>query len=331
MKNSDRLLALLKASGKGHVSGEEISKDLGITRSGVWKEIQALKALGYGVSALTHRGYRLLSVPDKLFADEIQYGLKARIIGKRIFSYEELGSTNSAATRLGEEGFAEGVCVFAEHQKKGRGRLGRVWNSPKGQGILLSVLLRPRLAPSEVSRLTLMAALGVIRAIENVTGLKPRVKWPNDVVYAGRKLCGILTEMSGEIDRVRYVVLGIGLNVNTKLKDLPPGSVSLRHLLGKKVSRAALARRLLEEIESHYLRLGKDRFEGVADEWETLSETTGQRVSVRTPGRTIHGLAAGIDADGALWIRHDNGLRERILSGDVERLRPERAAAEKKK
>ena len=201
MKHSDRLLNLLKASGKEYVSGEAISKDLGITRAAVWKEIQALKNLGYGISALTHRGYRLLSVPDKLFADEIQYGLRTEKVGKRIFSYETLDSTNSVAARLGDEGLPEGVCVFAEYQKKGRGRLGRTWSSPKGQGILFSVLLRPELAPSEVSRLTLMAAVAVIRAIEGVTGLKPAVKWPNDVVHEGKKLCGILTEMSGEIDR----------------------------------------------------------------------------------------------------------------------------------
>jgi len=324
MKHADKLLTLLKEGGEGYISGEEISKTLGITRAGVWKEVQVLKTLGYGISALTHRGYRLLSVPDKLFADEIQYGLRTQVVGKRIFSYEELNSTNSAAERLGEEGFPEGVCVFAEHQKKGRGRLGRVWSSPRGQGILLSVLLRPKLAPSEVSRLTLMAALSVIRAIEAETGLRPSVKWPNDVVHEGKKLCGILTEMSGETDRVRYVVLGIGLNVNSKLKDLPPGSVSLRHILGEKIPRAKLARRLLEEIEHHYLRLGKDRFEGVSEEWESLSETTGQRVLVTTPGRTIQGMAAGVDTDGALWIRHDNGLRERVLSGDVQRLRPAR-------
>jgi BirA family biotin operon repressor/biotin-[acetyl-CoA-carboxylase] ligase len=331
MKNVDKLLVLLKEGGSTYVSGEKISKDLGITRAAVWKEVQALKALGYGIRAVSHLGYRLCSVPDKLFADEIQYGLRTKKVGKRIFSYEELGSTNSAAARLGEDGFSEGVCVFAEHQKKGRGRLGRVWSSPRGQGILVSVLLRPNLTPSEISRLTLMAALAVIRAIEAVTGLRPGVKWPNDVVHDGKKLCGILTEMSGETDRVRYVVVGIGLNVNALAKDLPPKSTSLRQILGEKISRVALARRLLEEIENHYFRLGKGRFEDVSEEWENFSETTGQRVLVKTPGRTIHGRAAGVDTDGALWIRHDSGLRERVLSGDVERLRSERVSQRKSK
>ncbi len=258
---------------------------------------------------------------DKLFADEIQEGLKTRIIGERVFSYEDLDSTNDAIRKLGEEGLSEGVCVFAEHQKKGRGRLGRKWDSPKGQGILLSVLLRPAIEPYAVPRVTLAAALAVIRAVREETGLHLGVKWPNDVVHEGKKLCGILTEMSAEADRVNFLVLGLGLNVNAKVKDLPPGSASLREILGKKVARVPLAQSILRELEKVYERVKSGRHEELCEEWESVSHTTGQQVSAKLLGRTVNGIATGIDADGALWIRHDNGFQERILSGDVQLIR----------
>ena len=258
---------------------------------------------------------------DKLFADEIQEGLKTRTLGKRVFSYEDLDSTNNAVRKLAEEGLAEGACVFAEHQKKGRGRLGRKWDSPKGSGILLSVLLRPSIEPYAVPRVTLAAALAVIRAVKQETGLQLGVKWPNDVVHEGKKLCGILTEMSAETDRVNFLVLGIGLNVNSKAADLPPGSTSLRELLGKKVARVPLAQKILQELEKSYERVKAGKHEELCEEWESVSHTTGQQVSAKLLGRTVHGIATGIDADGALWIRHDNGFQERILSGDVQLIR----------
>ncbi len=258
---------------------------------------------------------------DKLFADDIKKGLKTHIIGKRVFSYEDLDSTNNAVRKLGEEGLAEGVCVFAEHQKKGRGRLGRKWDSPKGSGILLSVLLRPAIEPYAVPRVTLAAALAVIRAVRQETGLELGVKWPNDVVHEGKKLCGILTEMSAEADRVNFLVLGIGLNVNSKAGELPPGSVSVRELLGKKVARVPLAQKILQELERSYERVKAGRHEELCEEWESVSHTTGQQVSAKLLDRTVSGTATGIDADGALWIRHDNGFQERILSGDVQLIR----------
>ena len=258
---------------------------------------------------------------DKLFADEIQAGLKTRVIGKRIYSYEELDSTNTACRKLGEEGLPEGACVFAEHQKKGRGRLDRKWESPKSRGILVSVLLRPAIEPYSVARVTLAAALAVIRAVREETGLELGVKWPNDVVNDGKKICGILTEMSGEADRVRFVVLGIGLNVNSTGKELPPGGASLRDLLGKKVARVPLARRLLTELEKSYERVKSGEHEELCEEWESVSSLTGRTVSAKLLGRTVNGIATGIDADGALWIRHDNGFQERILSGDVQLVR----------
>ena len=321
MKTQDHLLTYLKNLPNKFISGEELSQRLGVSRSAVWKEVSILRKIGYKIKAMPHEGYRLISVPDRLFADEIRWGLKTEFMGQQIFSYEELDSTNDAAWRLGEEGLPPGTCVFAEHQKKGRGRLGRLWTAPKHRSILFSALLRPDLSPDGVARITLGAALSVVRAVRLVAGISVGIKWPNDVVYREKKICGILTEMSAEMDRVRFVVLGIGINVNSRVKELPPGSTSLREIMGKNVSRLLLAQTLLRELEKDMERLKKGNFDSLSEEWEEHSETTGKRVIATLLDRSIQGQATGIDADGALWIRKDNGLQERILSGDIRHLR----------
>ncbi len=321
MRTEDKVLRALKASPDGYVSGEELSRKLDVSRSAVWKEIQSLREMGYQIEAQPHSGYRFVGAPDKLFADEIQWGLKTDFVGQRIFSYEELDSTNDMVWRLGVEGLPEGTCVFAEYQKKGRGRLGRSWAAPKNKSALFSVLLRPKLSPQELPRITLAAALSVTRAVKAVAGVAVGIKWPNDLLYKEKKLCGILTEMSAESDRVRFVVLGIGLNVNVRAKDLLPTATSLREITGEDVPRVPLVRRILEELEKDLVRLRKKQFEALSEEWEEHSETTGKRVVATLLDRSVQGQATGIDRDGALWIRTDNGLQERIVSGDIKHLR----------
>ncbi len=321
IKTDDKLLYLLKSYTENFISGEELSKRLSVSRSVVWKEIHQLRQLGYVIEAQPHWGYRFISAPDRLFADEIKWKLGTEFVGQQIFSYRELDSTNDVVWRLGQEGLPEGSCVFAEYQKKGRGRLGRSWAAPKNKAILFSVLLRPKLSPVEVPRVTLVAALSVIRALKALTGISVGIKWPNDIVYKEKKLCGILTEMSAETDRVRFVVLGMGLNVNTKAKDLLPGATSLREITGAEVSRLQLARLLLIELEKDLVRLKKREFDALSQEWEEHSETTGKRVVATLLDRNVQGHATGIDRDGALWIRKDNGLQERIVSGDIRHLR----------
>jgi BirA family biotin operon repressor/biotin-[acetyl-CoA-carboxylase] ligase len=211
--------------------------------------------------------------------------------------------------------------VFAEHQKKGRGRLGRAWISPKGSSILFSYLLRPALSPSQISRVTLVAGVSIARACRKITGKSVGIKWPNDIYYENKKVGGILTEMSAESDRINFVVVGVGLNINAPLSELPPGSLSLSDVLGHKIPRVLFSQFLLREIEADYLRLKKGFFEEISREWENYSLTTGRRVVATLLDRRIEGQATGIDTDGALWIRKDNGLQERILSGDIQHLR----------
>ncbi|MCG3176082.1 MAG: Bifunctional ligase/repressor BirA [Candidatus Omnitrophica bacterium] len=322
------VLSLLLSGPAQGLSGEELSRRLGVSRAAVWKEIQVLRKVGYRIDAAPHTGYRLISSPDRVIADELEALLgDGRTVGSRILCYEELDSTNSTAFALAEKGCADGTCVLAEHQKGGKGRLGRTWSSPKAQNLLLSVVLRPRMSPMDAPRLTLASAVCVVRAIKRLTGLDPRIKWPNDLLLGDRKLCGILTEMSAETDRVAFVVVGIGLNVNSDPDRLPEGAVSLAAALGHAVRRAPLAAAILEELDKAYADLREGRFGGLAEAWEEHSATTGRRVTAHLPGRTLHGSAQGIDADGALWIRTDSGLQERVLTGDVVHLRERKGGA----
>ena len=320
MKTS-AVLDLLREHKGLAVSGEEISEKLGVSRSAVWKEMQNLRQLGYEIEAQPHLGYRLVSLPDKLFADEISHRLGTQVVGRSVFSYDSLDSTNDAAFQLGEKGAKEGACVFAEYQKKGRGRLGRAWVSPKGKNLILSVLLKPKLSPSQVSRITLMAGVSAVRAIRSVTTRSLGIKWPNDILYQDKKVGGILTEMSAEPDAVRFIVLGIGINVNADPRELPPGSTSLKAIMGKTADRVGFARALLKELDADYKRFREGNFQALARSWEEYSATSGKRVSAAVQGRKVQGQATGIDEDGALWIRKDDGLQERILAGDIEHLR----------
>ena len=316
------VLNFLRQQREAYVSGEDISKRLKVSRSAVWKEMQGLRKLGYEIEAQPHLGYRLLSIPDKLFADELSVGLGTKLIGREIYSYDELDSTNNAVFGLGEKGAKEGVCVFAEYQKKGRGRLGRSWVSPKGKNMILSVLLRPFLLPQEVSKLTLACAVSVIKAIKKATGKNLGIQWPNDIYYTNKKVGGILTEMSAESDRINFIVVGIGINLNADPGDLPPGSTSLKKIIGRAVDRIGFGQVLLRELEADYSRLKNHRFDELAKDWEAFSMTSGQRVVATVFGRKIEGQAVGIDKDGALWIRQDNGFQERVVAGDVEHLCP---------
>ncbi len=321
MTKSAQILNFLRRHREDYISGEEISDKLDVSRAAVWKEIQNLRALGYEIDAQPHQGYRLVRIPDKLFADEIGYELATEVIGSRIFSYDGLDSTNDTVFKMGQDGVPEGAAVFAEYQKKGRGRLGRTWEAPKGKSVLFSYLLRPRMRPSEIARVTLVTGVSIIKAVRQITGKPFGLKWPNDIYYQNKKAGGILTEMSAEADKINFVVVGVGLNVNSGSADLPPQSLSLREAAGREISRVTLAQLLLREIENDYRRLKEGRFEDIAREWEEYSVTTGQRVVANLPDRKIEGQATGIDADGALWIRKDNGLQERVLSGDIQQLR----------
>jgi BirA family biotin operon repressor/biotin-[acetyl-CoA-carboxylase] ligase len=316
------ILTVLREAGDGAVSGEELAQRLGVSRAAVWAHIEELRALGYDISASPHQGYRLLGTPDLLHADDLLSRLAPGAgIGRDIRVFRETTSTSDVAEKLARDGAAEGVVVIAESQTAGRGRLGRRWVSPAGKGLWLSVLLRPPFRPQQTTQLTIAAAVAVARAVHTQTGLLPEVKWPNDLLLGGRKFGGILTELSGEQDRVRHAVLGIGVDVNVVASDLPVEvrriATSLRIALGRPVPRAELAVALLRELEADYRRLLAGRFEEIADEWERLCTTIGRDLEVEIGGRRVRGRAESLDTDGALLLRTEHGRLERITGGDV--------------
>jgi BirA family biotin operon repressor/biotin-[acetyl-CoA-carboxylase] ligase len=223
--------------------------------------------------------------------------------------------------KLARDGVKEGYVVFAESQTKGRGRLGRKWASPTHKGLWFSVLLRPKLHPMETTQLTVVSATALRRAIRTVTGLSAEIKWPNDLLLGGKKVAGILTEMSAEVDRVRHVILGIGLDVNQDANEfageLRPLATSLKIEAGEEIDRAELAAEILHELDADYARVCARKFPEIADEWEAACVTIGKNVSVHMGERRFRGRAESLDDDGTLLVRTEHGLLERVIGGDV--------------
>ncbi len=321
MTTDARILTALRANAGG-VSGAEIAEQLGVTRAAIWGHIEELRRLGYDIEASPHFGYRLVGAPDALYADDLLARLgKTKVVGRDIQVFEQTTSTNDVIERLARDGVKEGAVVFAESQTKGRGRLGRAWMSPARKGLWFSVLLRPDLRPQETTRLTVASATALRRAIQSETGLAPEIKWPNDILIRGRKVAGILTELSAELDKVRHVILGIGVDVNLGANDFPAElrktATSLRIEAGEKLSRPELATALLRELDGDYARVCGNAFGSVADEWEAHCTTIGRAVTIQIGGRRVSGRAESLNDDGALLLRTEHGHLERITGGDV--------------
>lgn len=316
------ILRALRSAGEEAVSGAELAERLGITRTAVWARIEELRSLGYEIQANPHDGYRLRTSPDVLHADDILSLLpEGQLIGRDIRVFQETTSTNDVADKLGRDGVNEGVVVFAETQTKGRGRLGRNWVSLRGKGLWFSVLLRPPLPPQAATQLTIASATAVIRGLRASANLNCEVKWPNDILIGGRKVCGILTEMSAELESIKHIVLGIGLNVNFEAADFPPElrklATSVRIESGRPARRCEISAALLQELEADYRRIMKGDFEAIADDWEAACSTLGQNIEIVSGHRVIAGRAESLDSEGALLLRTQHGRLERIIGGDV--------------
>jgi BirA family transcriptional regulator, biotin operon repressor / biotin---[acetyl-CoA-carboxylase] ligase len=315
------ILSALRAAPWG-VSGGDLARKLGISRAAVWAHIEELRAIGYDIEAGPHLGYRLISVPDVLHADDMYSRLgRTRVIGREIQVFEETTSTNDLMARLARGGVKEGVVIFAEAQSKGRGRLGRRWISPARKGLWFSVLLRPNIQPQAATQLTIAAATALARAITLHTGIVPEIKWPNDILIRGKKIAGILTEMSAELDHLKEVILGIGIDVNLEAGEFPAAlrkiATSIRIESGQMVDRAGLAVAILRELDRDYERVKRGEFDLIAEQWQEHCSTIGSRVSIRVGDRVVRGLAESLDADGALLLRGQHGHLERIIGGDV--------------
>ncbi len=322
MTTDTHILSALRDAKGGSVSAADFAEKCGVARAELRARIENLRGLGYEIETSPHHGYKLTGSPDLLHAEDLIARLgKVKVIGRDIQVFEETTSTNDVVEKLARDGVKEGVVVFAESQTKGRGRLGRVWMSPARKGLWFSVLLRPRLQPQEITQLTVAAAVAIWRSINRVTDLRPEIKWPNDILIRGKKVAGILTELSAEVDRVKHITVGIGVDVNLEANEFSAGlrkiATSLRIELGRPVLRAELATEILRELDRDYARVCAGKFSELADEWEEHCSTIGKQVIVGIGERRMLGRVESLDDDGALLLRTEHGRLERIIGGDV--------------
>ncbi len=320
----EEVLKVLKDHQCEWVSGEALSKNLNVSRTAVWKHIKALLEQGYQIQSSPRKGYRICTPADLLSPEEVKPGLMTKVFGQdQYIYYRQTDSTNKRARALAMEGFPEGTVIVAEEQNDGRGRRGRSWYSPINQGIYMSVILRPTFPLRQISRLSLLTAVALAEALEE-TGLKPGIKWPNDILINGRKIAGILAEAVTDMDSIEFVILGIGININNPPQDFPddfrtpPTSILAEH--GLPGSRIKLVQRLLLSLEQHYHLLQLDNFTPTLEKARHLSVVLGQKVHFDEGGKILSGTAVGLDDNGFLQVRDDNGTLRTVVSGEISQL-----------
>jgi BirA family biotin operon repressor/biotin-[acetyl-CoA-carboxylase] ligase len=317
------ILAFLAEGGDEFVSGAALSDKLGLSRTAVWKHVEQLRRLGYQIEAQPARGYRLVAVPDRLTALELVPLLSTRELGRTVHHFESVDSTNRAACELALEGASHGEVVIAEAQTAGKGRRGRSWASPGGKNLYCSIILRPEISPARAPELTLVAAVALAETLREA-GANADIKWPNDVQLGGRKVAGILTELSADVERVQFVVVGLGVNLNASADDFPPEvaevATSLKLARGSTVPRALFTAALFTRLEHWLDRWTGEGFGPVRDAWRRLSSILGKEVLVRSEQKELRGVAEDIDESGALLLRIGDVV-ERVLAGDVEQVR----------
>lgn len=320
-----KILELLRKSGERPLSGEEISRQLEVSRTAIWKHIQTLKNEGYDIESVPKKGYILKESPNRLFPQEILSRLQTRWLGHNICYRDSIDSTNTLAKGLANEGCPNGLVVVAEEQGAGKGRLSRGWISPYAKGIWFSVVLKPPFLPQEASKCTLLAAVAVVKAVNKIAGVHAAIKWPNDILLMGRKLVGILTEMNAEFGHINYVVIGTGINTNATPDDYPEDvkdiAVSVADAAIEQFTRVDLLCDILKNMEDLYEKALLDGFAPILEEWRKYSCTLGQEVKVMAPDCTYFGKAEDIDEDGLLIVRKVDGTLEKVMAGDVS-IRP---------
>lgn len=313
----EKILEMLRRQ-EEYVSGQQMCQELGVSRTAVWKAINQLKAEGYVIEAISNKGYALRESPDTITEYELQSLIPNDSLISKIISYKELDSTNNKAKEIACD-YEENILLIAERQLAGRGSKGRSWYAPEGDGIWMSLLLHPSIVPNHASRLTLIAALSVVKAIEEESGLNPKIKWPNDVLLNDKKVCGILTEMSSEMDYIHYVIIGIGINVHTKEfpEDLKKRTTSIA-LEGKIIKRSRLICKLVEHFNRYYkVFLETEDLSAFISEYNELLVHKDKSIQVVSINSKKEGIARGIDATGSLLLELPDGRVQPIISGEV--------------
>ncbi len=318
------LLSRLKETRGVWVSGAHLSRELDISRTAVWKHVCSLRNEGYVIESATRKGYLLKETLDRLLPAEIGAALHSKCLGCRIVFESEVDSTNRLARDLAISGAVEGTLVVAESQTGGRGRKGRNWFSPPGEGIYVSLVLRPRFKPAEAPKMTLLTGVALAETLIHTVPSRITIKWPNDVLLEGKKIAGILIEVSTDIDAIDYMIVGVGMNVNTPPDrfpaDLRERATSLAAHIGHKVPRAEILGAFLDCFEHYYDLIGREGFAPVIRRWRELSDMVGRRVRVQDFNRSLQGTIAGIDDDGVLLIKTADADIQRVIAGDVEYL-----------
>ncbi len=317
----DKIVRLLKSHKSEYLSGEKLGRSLGLSRAAVWKNIKKLQSLGYKISSNQKSGYRLVAKTNLMLPWEISDGLQTEIIGRKIYYFDTVDSTQSFALKLALKSHENGTLIVAKQQTHGRGRQNRKWVSPEG-GIWLSILLKPNFEVSQVSLFPMLVSLALAIAIENTFGLEPRLKWPNDVMLDNKKVAGILVDAAVESNQISYLVIGVGINFKIKqstiTKIVKGSNYGITTLVGKKthVDPVTFLQAFLVELEKLYNKLIANNVSGIKNNWEKRSSTIGKNVKISTPNGYVRGRAIGIDNDGALLVSN-KGKTQRLLVGDI--------------
>ncbi|SER12710.1 BirA family transcriptional regulator, biotin operon repressor / biotin-[acetyl-CoA-carboxylase] ligase [Gracilibacillus ureilyticus] len=317
----DQLIDILAQCDEGFISGQELSRKLEISRTAVWKHINELKKDGYQFEAVPKKGYRLLSHPLAVNETTLKWDLQTKWLGQKLVFKDEVDSTQDIAHQLAREGAENGTTIIANKQLKGRGRLNRKWVSHHDDGIWMSMIIRPEMAPYHASQMTLFTATSLVDTIRKFADLPIKIKWPNDLFMDGKKFCGILTEMQAELDHIEYMIIGIGLNVNQEINLFPEEiqnkTTSLAAQTQYKWDRIRLIQQLLADFETNYQEFQACGFSYVKDKWTSNAYKLGERVYIKMPKKSFEATIEGITDDGALLVNTADNIVEKIYSAEI--------------
>ncbi|WP_010095870.1 biotin--[acetyl-CoA-carboxylase] ligase [Ornithinibacillus scapharcae] len=317
-----RIINFLSENQDTYVSGQDISNELEISRSAIWKHMKELEKDGYVIEARPNKGYRIIESPSKVSENTLQWGLSTEWLGKSIIHKESTSSTQIIAHKLAMENAEHGTVVIANEQTAGKGRLNREWHSAKYKGIWLSLVLRPNILPNLAPQLTLLCATVLATVLKEELNLDPKIKWPNDIMLEDKKVAGILTEMQAEQDKINYIVIGIGMNVNHDMKDLPNDiqyrATSLKLQSGKEWDITKLIQSILERFESTYMEYMQNGFSTIKEIWESYGYRIGEKMHIKMFKEVKKAILVGIAEDGALLAQYEDGLVNKVFSGEIE-------------
>ncbi|MDV6377696.1 biotin--[acetyl-CoA-carboxylase] ligase [Sporosarcina sp. GW1-11] len=318
----NELLKRLFAAQGEPVSGQDIADEFGLSRTAIWKYIKELEEEGYEIGSQRKKGYFLIDAPDLVNAANISEQLDTTAYGRNIRYFKTCPTTQTIAHEEAQNGASDGTLIISEEQTAGKGRLARPWVSNAGRGIWMSLIIRPKLAPQQAPQLTLVAAVAIVRAIEDVTNIQPVIKWPNDILINGKKVTGILTELQADPDRVKAIILGMGVNANQELADFPEElqtiATSLRIEKGEKVDRAKLVAKIMHYLEQYTALYVEKGFAPIKLLWESYATITGRKIRATMVNETVEGIALGISQDGMLELQLEDGSIRGIYSADIE-------------